>query len=179
MKVVISIGLVCVLAGCGGLKPNVSVTPGVLRGSDYVVYFEQSDRIPQQVMLATHGSDEARVGAMVAIPPEVIAAVIKELFAVIPKLSENISQERMQNALINRRMLFLGYTGDELKDINSIIQNMGGSIEYFTPQNKHMSTSTVSNKVEVIGGTDNLGTGLNVEGTQKRLHTLEQPAKPE
>ena len=70
-------------------------------------------------------------------------------------------------------MLFIGYTGEELKDINTIVQSMGGSIEYFTPQNKHLSTSTVSNKVEVIGGTENLGSAPTV--IQKRLHTLGKP----
>jgi len=54
----------------------------------------------------------------------------------IPVVTGGYQNERMNEALLSRRMLFRGYQDAELKDINEIVKSLGWSIEYMTPQNK-------------------------------------------
>jgi hypothetical protein len=133
-------GLVMVLvaltfAGCA-TGPETALSPRGLKG-DHMIYFEQSDRVPKDVLLAAHGKKDGVLDAMGAIPPEIIEKVIEEAFKIIPDLAKSYSKERMYNALIGRRMLFRGYESPEqLKEINEIIKSMGNSIEYLTPQDE-------------------------------------------
>lgn len=132
MSVVVSSLL---LAGCA-TGPKTALNSHVLR-ANRVVYFEQSDRIPKDVLLASFGKKEPTNAVLGAIPPEVIAKIIEELAKMIPAMAKNYSQERMFNALIGRRMLFIGYESPEqLEKINDIVKSMGKAIEYVTPQNK-------------------------------------------
>jgi hypothetical protein len=137
------------LGGCatGPYTPMYSggmVSKGTLDNGDKLIYFEQADRIPKDVMLeswkhlpANPAPVPAVLGANAqAIPPEVIAAIIAEVLKVIPNVTSGYQNERQNEALLSRRMLFRGYRDAELKDINDIIKSMGYSIEYMTPQNK-------------------------------------------
>lgn len=137
MKKALGISVVAgslLFAGCA-TGPKTALNSHVLR-ANRVVYFEQSDRIPKDVLLASF--DKKPTNAVLgAIPPEVIAKIIEELTKMIPEMAKNYSQERMFNALIGRRMLFVGYDSPEqLKEINAIVESMGKAIEYVTPQNK-------------------------------------------
>ena len=102
-----------------------------------MVYFEQSDRVPKDVLLAAYGKEEGVLNAMEGIPAEIIEKVIEKFLEIVPELSENYTKERMWNALLGRRMLFKGYDSPEqLEKINEIIKSMGNSIEYLTPEDK-------------------------------------------
>jgi len=120
-------------AGCA-TGPKTALRPRILK-ADHVVYFEQSDRVPKDVLLAAHGKQDAVVAAMSSIPQESIEKVIEKLIEVIPALSKNYTEERMYNALLGRRMLFIGYeTPEQLEKVKEIVDSMGGSIEYLTPR---------------------------------------------
>jgi len=132
--VLVAVGAL-LLTGCA-TGPKTAVDSGSLKG-DHMVYWEQSDRVPKDVLLAPYGGKDPVANAMGAIPPEVIEKIIEKAFDTIPELAKNYSKERMYNALLGRRMLFRGYeTPEQLEKINEIIQSMGDSIEYLTPDNK-------------------------------------------
>jgi len=136
MMVVMSVLAVVVMtSGCLAIDAKTATRPRSLKG-DHMVYFEQSDRIPKDVLLAAHGKDDDPVvNALGAFPPEAIAKVIEEIVKIMPELAEVHAEERMWNALIGRRMLFRGYESPEqLKEINEIIKSMSGAIENVTPQ---------------------------------------------
>ena len=124
---------VILLAGCA-TGPKSALSGKVLR-SDYVVYFEQSDRVPKEVLLAANKEPQPLASALGAVPVEVIAEVIDKVLEIVPKVTEGYGEERMANALIGRRMLFVGYDQTEqLREIKNIVDSMGSSIEYITPQ---------------------------------------------
>ena len=123
------------LTGCA-TGPKTALTSGSLK-ADYVVYFEQSDRVPKDVLLAAYGKEEGVLNAMEGIPAEIIEKVIEKFLEIVPELAENYTKERMWNALLGRRMLFKGYDSPEqLEKINEIIKSMGNSIEYLTPDDE-------------------------------------------
>jgi hypothetical protein len=125
------------LAACGcGTAPKIAVNAGVLKSGQPVAYFEQSDRIPKEILLAANEDATTPVAsALVAIPPEVIGEVIDKLLEIIPEVTKGYGEERMHNALLGRRMLFIGYESPEqLEKIKEIVDSMGGAIEYVTPQ---------------------------------------------
>ena len=125
--------LVLVLgAGCTSV-PNTVSRPRSLKG-DKVIFFEQSDRIPKDVLLAANKEKTGLMNAMIAIPPDVIAKVIEEILKVAPEIAKTMSEESMNNSLIQRRILLKGYSGQELKDVIDIIKAFNGSIEFITPQ---------------------------------------------
>jgi len=131
LAMVIAIGL----TGCA-TGPETALRPKSLKG-DHVVYFEQSDRIPKDVLLEINKQPEvAGVNAAAGVPVEdIVEKVIEEIFKVAPEMAESYSKERMNNALIGRRMLFRGYESPEqLKEINEIIKSMGIAIEKITPE---------------------------------------------
>jgi hypothetical protein len=70
------------------------------------------------------------------IPPETIDELIKDLTKMIPNITEGYQNERMNEALLSRKMLFKGYSNEELKYVNEIIKNMDKAIEKFTIQNQ-------------------------------------------
>ena len=65
-----------------------------------------------------------------------IAAIVSALLPEFTNISAGYQKERMNEALLSRRMLFRGYKDSELTAINDIIKSMGYSIEYMTPQSK-------------------------------------------
>jgi len=141
------VGLVVLLTGGCATKPYTPMyaggvfSKGTLDRGEKLIYFEQADRIPKDVMLEAWGHQPAApllgAGANAqAIPPEVIAAIVSEVLKVLPNVASGYQNERMNEALLSRRILLRGYQDAELKDINIIIQSLGGSIEYMTPQNK-------------------------------------------
>ena len=133
MKLVMGILCVGLLTGCA-TGPKTALRSSNLKAG-HVVYFEQSDRVPKDVLLAAFNDKGPVVNALAGIPPDVAAKAIAEILKVIPDLSKNYSKERMHNALIGRRMLFLGYESPEqLEKVNAIVKSMGGAIEYVTPQ---------------------------------------------
>lgn len=134
MRIVALLMVVLGLTGCStAIAPDTVARSKNLDG-DQVIFFEQSDRIPKEVLLAANSDKGSMVNAMVAIPPEVIAELIKQLFTIAPEIAKEFSKERMENSLIQRRILLKGYSGEELKDIIEIIKALNGSIEFITPQ---------------------------------------------
>ena len=131
--IVMVAAILAMSSGCMSVAPDTVTTSKNLEG-DHVIFFEQSDRIPKEVLLAANNDKGAAVNAMMAIPPEVIAKVIEELFKVFPEIAKQLSNERMENSLIQRRILLKGYSGEELKDVVKIIEAFNGSIEFITPQ---------------------------------------------
>ena len=127
-------GMIMVLmAGCA-TSPKTALTSKALK-SGHVIYFEQSDRIPKDVLLAAHKGQDPMVASLSNIPEELVGKFLEEILKVVPELAKSYSQERMYNALIGRRMLFVGYDSPEqLKEIEKIVDRMGASIEYVTPQ---------------------------------------------
>jgi hypothetical protein len=136
MRAALALFLMVVLAGCA-TGPKTAVRSKSLKG-DYVVYFEQSDRVPKDVLMA--GTDKATgplAGVMAGVPTELIEKVIEKIAEVLPEMAKTYSQERMTNALIGRRMLFIGYeTPEQLEKVRDIVEAMGGSIEPVVPSSK-------------------------------------------
>ena len=135
MKRAVVMGLLGVMvlgAGCTSIPNTVTRTKN-LEG-DKVIFFEQSDRIPKEVLLAANKDKGAAVNAMMVIPADVIAKVIEEILKVAPEIAQTMSDESMNNSLIQRRILLKGYSGQELKDVIEIIKAFNGSIEFITPQ---------------------------------------------
>ena len=139
------------VSGCAS-KPQTAFSPVSIEGSK-VIYFEQSDRIPKDVLLASHGKEahDPAVRMMAAVPPEVYAAMIEELVGIIPDMSKVYSNERMNNALLGRRILFRGYAADELIEVEKIIRAMNETVEYITPQGKLRGAFPLPAKIERQG----------------------------
>ena len=134
MKWFMPIVLTLVLCGCATGPSKTAVNSGTL-DADRVIYFEQSDRVPKDVLLAPHQQKGAVAGAMATIPAELIGEAIEEALKILPELADKYSKERMYNALLGRRMLFIGYeTPEQLDKIQEIIETMNGSIEFLTPE---------------------------------------------
>ena len=134
MKMVLVLVLVLVIASSGcSTGPYTPLKSGNLSG-EKLVYFEQSDRMPKDVLLLANKDRGQTANAMMVFSPEVIAKVVEGLLKVAPELAKTYSEERMNNALMQRRMLFKGYSGAELKEVERIIRAMSGSIEFVTPR---------------------------------------------
>lgn len=136
MLVLALVIFVCV-SGCA-TGPKTALRPRSLKG-DHMIYFEQSDRIPKDVLLESYKAQNDASKAVVAnaavMSPEDIAKLIEEAIKIAPEMVESYGNERMNNALLGRRMLFRGYeTPEQLKEIDSIIKSMGDAIENMTPE---------------------------------------------
>ena len=135
MKAVWVLFLTMLITGCA-TGPKTAVRPRSLNGN-YVVYFEQSDRVPKDVLMAGTGGGGTVAATVSSIPPDAIKEVVEEIVAILPEMSKNYSSERMYNALLGRRMLFTGYeTPEQLEKVRGIIEAMDKSIEAVVPQNK-------------------------------------------
>jgi uncharacterized protein CbrC (UPF0167 family) len=142
MNKIVAVGLIGLVmigfTGCGTV-PKTAIT-GKTLNAEHVIYFEQSDRVPKDVMIEAIKSQKVTNSGMAsiqALPPEIIAAIVKEVLTVIPKVTEGYQNERMNEALVGRRILFRGYNGtNDLKDIDAIIKSMDGCIEKWTQPNK-------------------------------------------
>lgn len=140
MKTAVAVMLLAVfVAGCGTV-PNTSVCSSSLNGT-HVVYFEQSDRVPKDVLIEAIKSQTPpkpnAVGAPTAFPPDVIAAIVAEVLKTIPQVSSVYANERMNEAMIGRRIMFRGYESTEqLAEIDKIIKSMQGCLEKWTQPNK-------------------------------------------
>jgi len=133
-KLWVLLAMVPLLAGCA-TGPKTALNSKVLR-ADNVIYWEQSDRIPKDVLLAAFDEgDNPMMAALSAVSPELAGQIIEKLLEIFPEITKSYSEERMANALLGRRMLFIGYDKEEqLREIRKIVEAMGGSIEYVTPQ---------------------------------------------
>jgi len=104
----------------------------------HVIFFEQSDQVPKDVLIEAI-KDSAKSNAVakygMAISPEIIAKVAEEIFKMIPELSKTYANERMNEAMIGRRILIKGYEGtNELAQVNEIVKSLSKCIERWTPQ---------------------------------------------
>ena len=138
-SVLMVLAVMSLMAGCA-TGPYTAVRPRSLKG-DHMVYFEQSDRIPKDVLLESFKSQneaEAEVKAGAAVmSAEDIQKIIEEALKIAPEIVESYGNERMNNALLGRRMIFRGYESPEqLQQINEIIKSMDGAIENITPEDK-------------------------------------------
>ena len=142
MKTVMAaIALVFLGVGCGTV-PHTPIQTWNM-GGDHLIYFEQADRVPKDVMIEAIRSQAITTGtvasanALAGLTPEQIAEIIKEIMAALPELAKTYSNERMNEALVGRRILIRGYNGtNELVEINQIIQSLDGCIEKWTQPNK-------------------------------------------
>jgi len=137
------IGLILVaglMIGCS-TGPSTPVHIWNLAGKK-VIYLEQNDRVPVAVPLMAWEVQKEKQPVMgttnvvfgVPFDPTVYGEVLKALFLMLPEMSSTYSNERMNELLISRRMLFKGYSGAELIQVNEIIKSSGGTIENWTPQ---------------------------------------------
>lgn len=127
--------LFAMVQGCA-TGPFSPMKAGSLSGSK-VIYFEQSDRVPRTVLLAPYERFKNPTNAdaaVKAIDPAAVAALFDKMLSVYPEVVKAYGNERTENALIGRRMLFRGYEGADLGEIEKIIRSMGSSIENWTPQ---------------------------------------------
>jgi hypothetical protein len=116
------------VAGCA-TGPYTPIRTSSLKG-EKVIYFEQVDRVPKDVlMLLCEKKDDGTMSARV-IPWLELIPMIEKLSDVAPEIVASYGKERMENAMITRRMLFRGYDGtNDLVEIERIIKTMGGNIE--------------------------------------------------
>jgi len=124
-----------VSSGCAtGTGTVTAVKPKSLDGT-HVIYFEQSDRIPKDVLVEANKQPQANATVVGDdMMSDIVEKVIEELIGVAPKMVEIYANERMNNALMGRRILFRGYDSPEqLKEINEIIKSMDKAIEKVTP----------------------------------------------
>ena len=135
--------LLLVATGCATSSKTV-VRPSVLENASHVIYFEQADRVSKDVLLAAYGDKGPVANALSTIPVELIGQVIESLLKVIPEVSTTFSNERMNNVLVGRRMLFIGYTGEELAVVERLIRAMTEAIERFSPPQAPSSLPNVS-----------------------------------
>jgi hypothetical protein len=117
-------------AGCG-VSPKSAVCWTSLEG-EKVIYLEQSDRIPKDALVeairAGMGTNTPGVRLRV-VPPELIAEVAKELLNVAPEFSKVYANERMNEAMIGRRILIRGYGTNELDQVVEVIRALEGCFE--------------------------------------------------
>ncbi len=124
---------VVLVTGCATTPPT-AVSSANLEG-DKLIYFEQSDRIPKEVLLAPYGDVEPVLGTMMSIDPAVIAQVFEKIIDIVPEITKGYNNERMHNALLGRRILIKGYaTAEELQHVESIVEKMSKAIENITPE---------------------------------------------
>ena len=124
------------MAGCA-VMPETHIRSWNLDDT-HLIYLEQSDRVPKDVLIEAI-KDSAKSNAVakygMAISPEIIAKVAEEIFKMIPELSKTYANERMNEAMIGRRILIKGYQGtNELAQVNEIIKSLSKCIERWTPQ---------------------------------------------
>jgi hypothetical protein len=136
MKSLIVLAIGMMMSGCA-VMPESHVRSWNLNDT-HLIYFEQSDRVPRDVLIEAI-KDSAKSNAVakygMAISPEIIAKVAEEIFKMIPELSKTYSNERMNEAMIGRRVLVKGYQGtNELTQVNEIIKSLSKCIEHWTPQ---------------------------------------------
>lgn len=139
------LGIMVLVGGGCAIGPYTPMKSKNLDGAK-LIYFEQADRIPKDVMLSAWNHQPVVPPVVVGnfkvstnsvgLTPEEIAALIQAILAQIPSITAGYQNERTNEALLSRRMLFRGYQDAELKDINEIVKSLGWSIEYMTPQNK-------------------------------------------
>jgi hypothetical protein len=122
-------------AGCA-TGPKTALTGDALE-SGYVVYFEQSDRVPKDVLISANNGDELIVKALGVISNELAGKIIDKMLETVPEITKGYGQERMFNAMLGRRMLFLGYdTPEQLREIQKIVESMSKAVEFVTPHDK-------------------------------------------
>jgi hypothetical protein len=133
--------LIVLVLGCGlmasgcATRLGSAVTSANLEGGN-VIYFEQTDRVPRSLMVSAWENVSSNTYVR-SIPPEAIAELVAEMVKLYPELAQIYSRERMENALIGRRILIKWNGGtNELESIKDIIMVLGGSIENWTPQLK-------------------------------------------
>ena len=122
-----------VMSGCA-TGPYSPVKTSSLKG-ERVIYFEQSDRVPKVVMLASWENDVMSGTSARSFDPTAVIAVIEKMLTTYPEVVKAYGEERMANALISRRILIKGYSTNELAEIGNMIKSMELSIEKWTPKN--------------------------------------------
>lgn len=133
MRVLILAGLLMVM-GCG-VTPRTAIKSINLEG-EKIIYFEQSDRIPKDALIEAikaHATTSAVPMRLQMLSPEVIAGLVKELISVAPEFSKVYSNERMNEAMIGRRILIKGYGTNELWQVIQVIEALDGCFEKWTP----------------------------------------------
>lgn len=97
----------CFVTGCWtGVASRMP--PDALLMDGKLVYVERVDRIPKEVLLV---SSQYKTES---IPPAVIGELVSSVVKTVPSITTGYNTERMNNALISRRILLRGYDGYEL-----------------------------------------------------------------
>jgi hypothetical protein len=133
MKKFVFLVVCTLLSGCS-LSPKSPLCGKHLYG-DKVIYFEQTDRVPKSVLLIPWMSGETNE-TLVVKGADVIAMMqgIGTLMKEYPNMAKVYSNERMNNAFIQRRMLIRGYSTNELEQVEKIVRVFSESIETWTPK---------------------------------------------
>ena len=120
--------LICVLGvvGCG-ITPHSAIDWPELEGRK-LLYFEQGDRLPKDVMLVQHKDTNGRM-TMTAIPFEVYAELIKQGLITGTDVVRAYTSERQNEGYISRRILVRGYETNELQDVVKIIDAFNRCLE--------------------------------------------------
>jgi hypothetical protein len=122
MKKMVVLLAAVMVAGCVS-TPKTALNAKTLR-ANRVIYFEQSDRVPKDVLIAAKPAGEVGISAAA------IDKIIEEVISIAPKLAKIRADESIENVLIGRRMLFVGYdTPEQLAILNDIVASMSQSIE--------------------------------------------------
>ena len=135
------VAILLALSGGCGVTPYTPLRGCSLDG-ERVIYFEQSDRVPITVMIEAIKSQEVVssngvAGIRAFFPPEIIAEIVKQALIVAPEFSKTYANERMNEAMVGRRILIKGYQGtNELMQVNEIIKSMGDCMEKWTQPNR-------------------------------------------
>lgn len=114
-------------AGCGTTPPT-AITWTALEGEGRLIYFEQCDRVPKDVMLVGRTNAQQRM-MMGTLSAEAIAELVKQLLASGTELGKTYSAERQNEGYISRRIYIRGYSTNELPDVVKIIDSLGRCIE--------------------------------------------------
>ena len=126
------------VSGCG-ITPQSPLRTENLKG-DKLIYFEQSDRVPRGVVMMSWMEYTNNVYAKGL---DVVGAMgaIDKIFGKYPDIVKAYGEERMNNVMVQRRILIKGYSGtNELEAIKGIIEAMGGCIENWTFTSEYIET---------------------------------------
>lgn len=105
------------LSGCA-TGPYSPINSSNLRGSKYIL-IEQSDRVSNEALIRKR--DEARAAIQAVDPITIVESVVK-IVLMVPQIVESYSKERTSNALLGRRILVVGYEGEDLDRIAEMIR---------------------------------------------------------
>jgi hypothetical protein len=99
-----------------------------LANGDKLIYLEQGDRLPKEVMMLGRTNLQGRV-LIAGMAPDIVAELIKQLLATSSEFAKAYAAERQNEGYVSRRILIRGYGTSELPDIVNVIKAFDHCIE--------------------------------------------------